>query len=159
MRGNPRSNSIVPSEKHSVAKNRASFPCQIRIERTRGPARMRSVSDSILLHTIDESCAALQSLATQQASFDRLTAATVQCLRALTVAKARGLVTVALLEKDGGQEKAWRTLKPSSPFRHGTDSGDAHLDPACPDRSGGTHLSGLALTAHAFSHQSLFDLF
>ena len=40
------------------------------------------MSQSILPQTIAESCAALQSLAAQQATFDRLAAATVQCLRA-----------------------------------------------------------------------------
>ena len=39
------------------------------------------MTQSILPQTIAESCAALQSLATQQATFDRLAAATVRCLR------------------------------------------------------------------------------
>ena len=40
------------------------------------------MSESILPKTIAESCAALQSLAAQQTTFDRLAAATVKCLRA-----------------------------------------------------------------------------
>ena len=40
------------------------------------------MTESILLQTIAESCAALQSLTAQQAAFDRLAAATVHCLRA-----------------------------------------------------------------------------
>ena len=43
---------------------------------------MPVVSESILLQTIAESCTAVQSLAAQQAAFDRLAAATVQALRA-----------------------------------------------------------------------------
>jgi len=43
---------------------------------------MRSVSESILRQTIAESCAALQSLAAQQTTFDRLATTTVECLRA-----------------------------------------------------------------------------
>ena len=40
------------------------------------------MSESILSKAITESCAAIQSLAAQQPTFDRLAAATVQCLRA-----------------------------------------------------------------------------
>ena len=40
------------------------------------------MSESILPNTIAESCAALQSLAAQQTTFDKLAAATVRCLRA-----------------------------------------------------------------------------
>ncbi len=43
---------------------------------------MPVVSKSILPQAIAESCAAVQSLAAQQAAFDRLAAATVQALRA-----------------------------------------------------------------------------
>ena len=43
---------------------------------------MPVVSQSILPQAIAESCAAVQSLAAQQAAFDRLAAATVQALRA-----------------------------------------------------------------------------
>ena len=40
------------------------------------------MSDSILLQTITESCAALQSLAAHQSTFDQLASSLVQCLRA-----------------------------------------------------------------------------
>ena len=40
------------------------------------------MSESILPKTIAESCATMQSLAAQQATFDRLAAATIKCLRA-----------------------------------------------------------------------------
>jgi len=62
----------------------------------RGPARICSVSESILRQTIPESCAGLLSLAAQQATFDRLATATVQCLRAGN--KAHTLILHALLE-------------------------------------------------------------
>ena len=46
-----------------------------------GPVRICDVSKSILTDTIADSCAALQSLAAQEATFDQLAAATVHCLR------------------------------------------------------------------------------